>query len=113
MNTEDYSIEIDVQATQKLLEGGEDWLLLDCREPHENDHCRIEGAMSLPMNETPTRVGELEAYRDKRIVVHCHHGVRSMNVTQWLRGNGFPKAQSMAGGIDAWSVEVDPKVARY
>ncbi len=113
MCTEEYPIEIDVHATQSLFGGGEDFLLLDCREQHENDHCRIEGSMLIPMNETPSRVEELEEYRDKRIVVHCHHGVRSLSVAQWLRNNGFPRVQSMAGGIDAWSLEINSDVARY
>lgn len=113
MSTEEYPLEIDVFQTQSLLEGGEEFLLVDCREPEENEHCRIEGAKLLPMNETPSRIGELVEFRDKRVVVHCHHGVRSMNVVQWLRANGFPRAQSMAGGIDAWSTEINAEVPRY
>jgi rhodanese-related sulfurtransferase len=50
---------------------------------------------------------------DERLVVLCHAGVRSMNVTVWLRNQGFEQVQSLRGGIDAWSVEVDPTVARY
>jgi rhodanese-related sulfurtransferase len=59
------------------------------------------------------RLAELEAWRDKPIVVHCHHGVRSLRVAKFLREKGFAHAQSMKGGIDAWSVEVDPAVPRY
>jgi rhodanese-related sulfurtransferase len=55
----------------------------------------------------------LAAHRDRRIVVHCHHGGRSLRVANWLRGQGFEQAQSMAGGIDAWSTEIDPAVPRY
>jgi rhodanese-related sulfurtransferase len=64
------------------------------------------------MAEVATRAHK-ELDMDERLVVVCHHGVRSMNVTTWLRRQGFEKAQSLRGGIDAWSVEVDPKVARY
>jgi len=67
----------------------------------------------MPMNEIPEKLDVLEPHRGKQIVVHCHLGGRSMKVTQYLRGQGFDKAQNMAGGIDAWSVEVDPKVERY
>lgn len=88
-------------------------LLLDCREPDEHAIARIEGARLIPMREIPERLSELEPWREKPIVVHCHHGVRSLRVVQWLRQQGFAHAQSMRGGIDAWSLEVDPSVPRY
>lgn len=87
--------------------------VLDCREPDEHAICRIEGATLMPMAEIPERLAELEPWRDKPIVVHCHHGVRSLRVVRFLREKGFAQAQSMKGGIDAWSVEVDPAVPRY
>ena len=65
------------------------------------------------MNEVEARLSELEAWKDKPLVVHCHHGMRSMRVANFLRANGFPQAQSMAGGIEAWSVEIDDSVPRY
>lgn len=88
-------------------------LLLDCRTPEEHTIARIEGAVLIPMQEIPERLGELEPWRDKPIVVHCHHGVRSLRVMRFLREKGFSQAQSMKGGIDAWSLEVDPSVTRY
>lgn len=88
-------------------------LLLDCREPDEHAIARIEEARLIPMREIPERLAELEPWRTRPIVVHCHHGVRSLRVVQWLRQQGFEKAQSMRGGIDAWSLEVDPTVPRY
>lgn len=63
------------------------------------------------MREVPGRIGELD--RDSEIVVFCHHGARSAMVVEWLRRNGFPRAVNLSGGIDAWSVEVDPDVRRY
>lgn len=113
MTDEKYALEIDVQAVKSLMDGAEPMLLIDCREQVEYDHCRIERAVLLPMNETLGRVSELEAHRDSRIVVHCHHGSRSMQVVNWLRSQGFAGAQNMAGGIDAWSLQVDPEVPRY
>ena len=85
---------------------------VDVREPWEFATTRIEGCMHLPMGEVPTRAHK-ELDINERLVIVCHHGVRSMNVTAWLRRQGFENAQSLRGGIDAWSVEVDPKVARY
>jgi rhodanese-related sulfurtransferase len=98
------------EAAQILRE--KDARLVDVREPWEFATTRIEGSLPIPMGEVPTRAHK-ELDVDERLVVVCHHGVRSMNVTTWLRRQGFEKAQSLRGGIDAWSVEVDPKVARY
>jgi rhodanese-related sulfurtransferase len=88
-------------------------LLLDCRTPEEYALAKIDGAVLIPMQEIAERLAELEPWRDKPIIVHCHHGVRSLRVTHWLREKGFPLAQSMTGGIEAWSLEVDPAVPRY
>jgi rhodanese-related sulfurtransferase len=65
------------------------------------------------MQELPERLNEIEAWRLRRIVVHCHHGIRSLRVTNWLRQQGFEQAQSMRGGIAAWSNDVDPSVPTY
>ena len=107
-----FPIEISVTEAKQRLDS-DDIVLVDCREQSEYDHCRIDGAVLIPMNEIPEKLDMLEPHRDKQIVVHCHLGGRSMKVTQYLRGQGFDKAQNMAGGIDAWSVEVDPEVERY
>lgn len=88
-------------------------LLLDCRTPEEHATARIPGAVLVPMQELPERIGEIDAWKDRRILVHCHHGVRSLRVTHWLREKGFPATSSVRGGIDAWSAEVDPAVPRY
>jgi rhodanese-related sulfurtransferase len=88
-------------------------LLLDCRTAEEYAIAKIEGSVLIPMQEIGERLAELEPWRDKPIIVHCHHGVRSLRVTHFLREKGFSQAQSMKGGIDAWSVEVDPSVPRY
>lgn len=106
-------IETDVKGVETLRQQGEDFLLLDVREPDEYAVAKIDGSMWVPMSELGERVGELESYRDRLIVVHCHHGGRSMQVTQALRNNGFTKVQNMAGGIDQWSQQVDSSVPRY
>ena len=86
--------------------------LIDVRETWEFATAHIEGSVPIPMGEVPSRAHQ-ELDPEEPLVVVCHHGVRSMNVTVWLRNQGFENAQSLRGGIDAWSVEVDPKVARY
>ena len=88
-------------------------LFLDCRTPEEHATARIDGTVLLPMQELPDRVGELAGWKERRILVHCHHGMRSLRVTQWLREKGFAAVTSMSGGIDAWSADVDPAVPRY
>jgi rhodanese-related sulfurtransferase len=86
--------------------------LIDVREPWEFALTRIDGSVPIPMGEMPSRASQ-ELHPAERLVIVCHHGVRSMNVAVWLRRQGFEQAQSMSGGIDAWSREVDPSVGRY
>ena len=86
--------------------------IVDVREPWEFQTASIEGSLQIPMGEVPGRAHQ-ELDPEERLMVLCHHGVRSMNVTVWLRNQGFEQAQSIRGGIEAWSTEVDPKVPRY
>ncbi len=109
----DSDLEIDCQSIQKKLKTGEDFLLLDCREADEYAVAKIAAAKLIPMSEIADRLGEIEAYRQRPIVVHCHLGGRSLRVARWLREQGFSQAQSMAGGIEQWSEEIDPMVPRY
>jgi rhodanese-related sulfurtransferase len=87
-------------------------VLLDVREPWEQEEALIEGSRLMPMADVPSRAHQ-ELDPDSDIIAICHHGTRSMSVTMWLRDQGFEKVQSLRGGIDAWSREVDPKVPRY
>lgn len=86
--------------------------LIDVREPWEVETARIEGSVTMPMGDVPARAHQ-ELDPDERLLVVCHHGQRSLNVAAWLRNQGFEQAQSVAGGIDAWSREVDSSVGRY
>ena len=106
-------MEVDVATVKKWLIERKDWTLIDCREPHEAEIASIPGATLIPMSQLSQATDQLEGLKGRHIVVHCHHGGRSLRVTQWLRGIGFPDAQNMAGGIDAWSTEVDSSVPRY
>jgi rhodanese-related sulfurtransferase len=85
---------------------------IDVREPWEFATAKIEGSVLIPMGDVPARAHQ-ELDPDERVVVLCHHGARSLNTTVWLRNQGFEQAQSLRGGIDAWSAEVDPSVPRY
>jgi rhodanese-related sulfurtransferase len=87
-------------------------LLLDVREPWESATATLAGATLIPMAEIPTRA-HTELDPDQPIVVFCHHGMRSLSVTMWLRREGFEHAQSLAGGIDGYSRTIDPAIPRY
>jgi rhodanese-related sulfurtransferase len=91
--------------------GDADFMLLDCREANEVAIARISGSVNIPMGDIPGRLPHLDP--DQEIVVHCHHGVRSQKVARWLMEQGFTNVKSMRGGIDAWSLEVNPGVPRY
>ena len=107
-------IETSPQDIQRRIDAGEPLLLIDVREPEEFAITRIEGATLIPMREIPASLQQLEAKADEAtLIVFCHHGVRSLNVAHWLREQGVPACQSMAGGIDAWSALVDQSVPRY
>lgn len=106
-------LEIDCRSVKAKLDQQADFLLLDCREKTEYDTVHIPEATLLPMSELQTRVGELEPQKQREIIVHCHHGGRSLRVTNWLRAQGFPNVQSMAGGIDEWATTVDTSLPRY
>ncbi len=97
---------------KRKLDAGEPVVVLDVRDPWEVQTARLENARHIPMGDIPARAHQ-ELDPDAHIVVVCHHGVRSLNVTQWLRQQGFENAQSMRGGIDRWSRTVDPKVPVY
>jgi rhodanese-related sulfurtransferase len=104
-------LEITPAEVKQRLDRGEKLVLIDVREPWEFSVCRIEGAKLIPMGTVPANLQALDA--DDEIVVYCHHGVRSLDVTVWLRGQGVEGAKSLAGGIERWSVEIDQNVPRY
>ena len=105
-------LEITPADVKARLDRGEKLVLIDVREPWEFETASLAGTKLIPMGDVPSRAHQ-ELDPEDHIVVICHHGVRSMNVTAWLRQQGFEKAQSMRGGIDAWSRRVDGKVPMY
>jgi len=104
--------EVSAAELKSLLDSGADLTLLDVREPWEHEVSRIVGSKHMPMGDVPARFNQ-ELDPDSHIVVVCHHGVRSLNVTAWLRQQGFEKVQSLRGGIDRWAREIDSSVPLY
>jgi rhodanese-related sulfurtransferase len=86
--------------------------IVDVREPWEYQVCHLAGAESIPMGEIPAALPRLDG-DEKPLVVYCHHGVRSLRVANWLRQQGIEQVSSLQGGIDRWSLEIDPAVPRY
>ncbi len=106
------NLEITVDQLRAALADTNPPLLLDVRESWEAEAASIPGSRLMPMGEVPGRAFT-ELDEDQPIAVLCHHGARSLSVANWLRGQGFAKAQSVAGGIDLWSRVIDPTVPRY
>ncbi len=95
------------------LAAGDDLALLDVREPNEHEFVSLPNSVHIPLRELPARIAELEPLRDRETVVYCHHGVRSAHAIGYLRQLGFERLHNLAGGIDRWSLEVDPTLPRY
>jgi rhodanese-related sulfurtransferase len=104
--------EISAAELKSMRDAGHEFTLVDVRELWECDVARIAGSKHIPMGDVPSRFQQ-ELDPDDHIVVVCHHGVRSMNVTAWLRQQGFERVQSLRGGIDRWSREIDSSVPVY
>jgi len=103
--------DISVRELARKRNAGEDFVLLDVREPDELELAALSGAVHVPMREIPARLNEIP--REREIVVMCHGGVRSDSVAHYLRAQGYARVLNLAGGIDAWSCEVDPTTPRY
>ena len=103
--------EIDVKSVKEKLDRGDNFLLIDVREPHEYRICNIPGSKLIPLGEVPNRLGELDKTAD--IVVHCKSGMRSAKACGILRQAGFEHVRNMKGGILAWSDQVDSSVPKY
>jgi adenylyltransferase/sulfurtransferase len=103
-------LQIQPREVKDRLERGEKFLLVDVRQDWEHQTCRIEGAKLVPLGTIPANLGVFEEADE--VVLYCHHGLRSLDAAAFLRQQGV-NARSMAGGIERWSVEIDPKVPRY
>jgi rhodanese-related sulfurtransferase len=98
-------------VARKMKEQPDTVVLLDVREPFERQFASIDPSLHIPMNDVPHRLREIP--KDRQVVVYCHSGARSMMVASFLDTQGFPSVANLSGGIDAWSVRVDPRVPRY
>ena len=112
---QDWEITVE-DASAVLAEGEMAIRLIDCREDDEFAYCRIEGAELLPLSRFAEECARrfLDAAEDERpVIVYCHHGMRSLSATHFLRQKGYRQVWSLRGGIDAWSKLIDPSVPRY
>ena len=104
-------LELTPAELKQRLDRGEKLLLVDVREPWEFDVCRIAEAKLIPVGQIPANLQSLDV--DEEVICYCHHGMRSLDVAVWLRNQGVASAKSLAGGIERWSLEIDPQVPRY
>jgi rhodanese-related sulfurtransferase len=105
--------QIRPEALAKKLAAGEPVYLLDVREPWEHALTRLADSTLIPLGELPQRIDEVEPAAGVPVVVYCHHGIRSLSGAAILEAKGFAEAYSLAGGIEAWSLLIDPSVPRY
>lgn len=107
-------LQVAPRNVKERIDAGEQLVLIDVREPWEHQRARIEGSRLVPMNTVPANLPMLDGLGDEAaLIVLCHHGIRSLQVVNWLREQGVEACQSMEGGIDRWSLEIDPAVPRY
>ena len=104
-------LEISVQDLKRIVDAGGNARVIDVREAWEAEVCKIPGADLMPLSAFAEHAKSLNAAEP--LYIYCHHGARSLQAAMWLRGNGFAQAASVHGGIDAWSLEIDPSVPRY
>ena len=102
--------QITVKELKRSIDAGEDVFILDVREPWEYQIAQMGGKL-IPQNEVPNRLAEID--RDREVIVHCRSGVRSQKIAEFLKQQGYPRVANLAGGILAWSDEIDPTVKKY
>ncbi len=108
------SFEVTPQLAHELLSAQSKAVLIDVREPQEFALSRLDYGLLIPMQTIPAELQKLEALADEKdLLILCHHGVRSLQVTAWLRARGLENCYSIAGGIDRWSREIDSAVPTY
>ncbi len=102
--------QITVKELKRRIDAGEEVQLIDVREPYEYQIAQIGGKL-IPQNDVPQRLADID--RDREVVVHCKSGGRSQRIAEFLKQSGYPRVVNVAGGILAWSDEIDPKVQKY
>lgn len=107
-------LEISVEATRDLLAANaSEVTLIDVREAFEYQTAKIVGAVLIPMRQIPEHLGTDVLPADRHLLIHCHHGGRSLRVVEYLRAHGYPRVSNVGGGIHAWSQQIDPSVPVY
>lgn len=106
-------VDITVEDLKKKLDGKEDFVFIDVREEFEYEIAKIEGAKLIPLGQIESRISELEEFKGKEIVAHCHHGGRSRKALELLSSKGFSNLKNVAGGIHEWAAQIDSSVAQY
>jgi sulfur-carrier protein adenylyltransferase/sulfurtransferase len=96
---------------EEKMTAGEDWALIDVREPYEFDICQLPNATLIPLGRIGQQVDRIP--RDKPVAMYCHHGMRSAHVIRSLQQQGFTNLYNLSGGIDAWAREVDTEMEMY
>ena len=102
--------QMTVKELKSRLDARDDLQLIDVREPYEVQIAQIGGKL-IPQNDVPQRLAEID--RDREVVVHCRSGARSQRIAEFLKQNGYTRVANLAGGILAWSDEIDPKIQKY
>jgi len=102
--------QLTVKELKRRIDAGEDVQLIDVREPYEFQIAQIGGKL-IPQNDVPNRLAEID--RDREVIVHCRSGARSQRIAEFLQQAGYPNVVNLAGGILAWSDEIDPSVQKY
>jgi adenylyltransferase/sulfurtransferase len=102
--------QLTVKELKRRIDAGEDAYILDVREPYEYRIANLGGQL-IPLNDVPNRLAEID--RDREVIVQCRSGARSQRVAEFLKQAGYPRVVNLAGGILAWSDEIDPKVQKY
>ncbi len=105
------SVEIEASELKRALDAGEELVIVDVREGWEHALAHLPGAVHIPLGELGKRHSEL--HPERAHVLYCHHGVRSMRAAMALAQQGFANVRSLRGGIDRWSMEIDPSIPRY
>jgi rhodanese-related sulfurtransferase len=105
--------QITVHDLAAKLKAREPVYLLDVRQPWEHELVALPGSVHFPLQQLASRAAEVQPPAEALIVVYCHHGIRSLSGAGLLERHGLTNVVSLAGGIDAWSLEIDPQVPRY
>ena len=108
---QDPELNLTPGQVKEKIDRGENIVFLDVREPWEYQINRLDGAVHIPLGELPHRFKELDS--DLQIIAYCHMGVRSLKATRFLKSRDFKNVMNLAGGIDAWSVQINPNIPRY